>query len=209
MCLWGGRPEHPESPDPKRRKGGGHVAILVILVLIVLWAAVLIPPILRSRNASGIGGVSDFMDGLRSLGRHHGSRHNDLGGPVLHGPTGAPRPAPASSRQPIAPPMAYRRMPGGISPVQRRRRNVLMVLAGAAGLTFLMALVMRSIPFYALFVLATAALGAYCYMLVQLKHRAQAPRSAPVRRMPVARVEAHDDGPKIGDNVIVLRRSVG
>ena len=44
------------------------VAILVILVLGALWAAVLLPPILRSRNSSGMGGVSDFMDGLRSLG---------------------------------------------------------------------------------------------------------------------------------------------
>jgi len=37
------------------------LAILVILLLVVLWAAVLVPPILRSRNQSSFGGVGDFM----------------------------------------------------------------------------------------------------------------------------------------------------
>ena len=147
------------------------MAILVILVLIVLWAAVLLPPILRSRNSSGGGGVSDFMDGLRSLGGRHSSRHPQLGGPVLHGPVGAPRVPAPNPRGPIAPPLPYRPMPGGVSPMQRRRRNVLVVLGGAVGLTFLMALTTRSMPFYGLFLLSVAALGAYCYLLVQLKHR--------------------------------------
>jgi hypothetical protein len=50
----------------------------------------LLPPILRSRNASGGGGVSDFMDSLRSLGRGQTNRHNEFSGPVLHGPVGQP-----------------------------------------------------------------------------------------------------------------------
>jgi hypothetical protein len=185
------------------------VAILVIMVLIVLWAAVLLPPILRSRSASGSGGVSDFMDGLRSLGRGH-ARHHGMGGPVLHGPVGAPRAPAPSPRHPIAPPMQYRPMPGGISPMQRRRRNVLVCLAVAVGLTFFAALVMRSMPFYALFLLSLVALGGYCYLLVQLKHQTHAPRVAPVKRMHVTPVGVEDEpAPKVGDNVIVLRRSVG
>ena len=186
------------------------MAILVILVLVVLWAAVLIPPILRSRNASGVGGVSDFMDGLRSLGgRHHGGRQHQMGGPVLHGLVGAPSQPMRNPRQPLAPPMAYRPMPGGISPMQRRRRNVLFVLGGAVGVTSLLALMARSMMFYLLFFLAAAALGAYCYALVQMKNRAGGARSAPQKRMFVTPVEMEDDSPKVGDNVIVLRRNVG
>jgi hypothetical protein len=186
------------------------VAILVILVLVVLWAAVLIPPILRSRHSSGHGGVSDFMDGLRSLGsRHHHAKGPSLGGPVLHGPVIGPPSSVRNPRQPIAPPMAYRPMPGGISPMQRRRRNVLMALTGAVGLSFLMALVARSMMFFLLFVITVAALGAYCYLLVQMKHRTLSMRAAPPKRTYVTPVEMEDDSPKVGDNVIVLRRNVG
>jgi hypothetical protein len=186
------------------------VAILVILVLVVLWAAVLLPPILRSRSASGHHGVSDFMDGLRALGHRgvHHARGPSLGPPVLHGPVSGPPPVPRS-RQPIAPPMAYRPLPGGISPMQRRRRNVLMVLAGGVGLTLLLALFLRTPFAYLLLLAAVAALGGYCYLLVQLKHRGSALRSAPPKRMYVTPVDVEDDSPKVGDNVIVLRRNVG
>jgi hypothetical protein len=147
------------------------VAILVILVLAVLWAAVLLPPILRSRSASGHHGVSDFMDGLRSLGRSHSHRHAEIGGPVLHGPVGGSMSAPprsiASPRGPIAPPLAYRPMPGGVSPMQRRRRTVLMALAGAVAFLFLVALVMSSMMVWLLFLLSVGALGGYVYLLIR------------------------------------------
>lgn len=187
------------------------MAILVILVLVVLWAAVLLPPILRSRSSGGHHGVSDFMDSLRSLGHRsgHHPRSSTLGPPVLHGPVSGPPPVPRVARQPIAPPMAYRPMPGGVSPMQRRRRNVLMVLGGAVAITFLLALVMRTPMAYLLCFVAVAALGGYCYLLVQLKHRGAALRTAPAKRMYVTPVDVEDDAPKVGDNVIVLRRNVG
>ena len=188
------------------------MAILVILVLVVLWAAVLIPPILRSRNSGGHHGVSDFMDGLRSLGhRSHHSRHSSmLGGPVLHGPMSGPTPVARSPRQPpLAPPMQYRRMPGGVSPMMRRRRNVLVGLGAAVGVTFLLALVMRAPLAYLLFLLALGALGGYCYLLVQIKNRGALTRQAPPKRLYVTPVDVEEDAPKTGDNVIVLRRNVG
>lgn len=189
------------------------MAILVILVLVVLWAAVLIPPILRSRNSGGHHGVSDFMDSLRSLG-HRGSHHKSssmLGGPVLHGPMSGPPPVARGPRQqPLAPPMQYRPMPGGVSPMMRRRRNVLFGLAGAVAFTFLVALVMRSPFAYLLFFVAVAALGTYCYALVQIKNHGSLTRSAaPAKRTYVTPVDVEDDAPKAGDNVIVLRRNVG
>jgi hypothetical protein len=180
------------------------VAILVILVLVVLWAAVLVPPILRSRNAVGIGGVSDFMDSLRSLGGRHNAR-NDFGGTLLHGPVGGGSPG-RGARNPIAPPLAYRPMPGGVSPMQRRRRNVLTTLGGAVGVTFFLALVARSMAFYLLFVLAAAALGGYCYLLVQIKHRAVVARGVTPRQAVVSSIDIEEEAPRTGDNVIVLRR---
>lgn len=188
------------------------MAILVILVLVVLWAAVLVPPILRSRSSGGHHGVSDFMDGLRSLGHrgHHHRGSSMLGGPVLHGPVSGPPPSSRGPRQqPLAPPMQYRPMPGGVSPMMRRRRNVLMGLAGAVGFTFLVALVMRSPFAYLLFVVAAGALGAYCYALVQIKNKGTISRGAPAKRMYVTPVDVEDEAPKAGDNVIVLRRNVG
>ena len=187
------------------------VAILVILVLAVLWAAVLLPPILRSRSASGHHGVSDFMDHLRSLGRSHAHRHAEIGGPVLHGPVSGPPGVPprpvGSARGPIAPPLAYRPMPGGVSPMQRRRRNVLMGLAGAVAFFFLVALVMSSMFVWLLFLVSVGALGGYVYLLVRFKHEAAA-RYAPPKRVYATPI-AKDEPPKVGDNVILLRRSVG
>ena len=186
--------------------------MLVILVLAVLWAAVLLPPILRSRSASGHHGVSDFMDGLRSLGRSHSHRHAEVGGPVLHGPVGRPpgaqsRPV-AAPRGPIAPPLAYRPMPGGVSPMQRRRRNVLVILGGAVGFLFLVALVMSSMMIWLLFLLSVGALGGYVYLLIRYKHEAAA-RYAPPKRVYATPIAREDEAPKVGDNVILLRRSVG
>ena len=93
--------------------------------------------------------------------------------------------------------------------MQRRRRNVLTVLGGAVGFTFLIALVMRSPFAYLLFLVAVAALGGYCYLLVQIKNRGTITRTAPAKRIYVTPVDVEDDAPKAGDNVIVLRRNVG
>jgi hypothetical protein len=114
----------------------------------------------------------------------------------------------ASSRGPIAPPLAYRPMPGGISPMQRRRRNVLVVLAGVVCLTFLVALVMSSMLVWLVFLLSVGALGGYVYLLVQFKHQA-ATRYAPPKRVYATPIAKEDETPKVGDNVILLRRSVG
>lgn len=196
------------------------MAVVVILGLAVLWAAVLLPPILRSRSSGGHHGVSDFMDSLRSLGHRSGQHHRNsmLGGPVLHGPLSGPPPVSRNPRPMVGAvgvpssvpsgPVPYRPMPGGMSPMQRRRRNVLMVLGGAVVVTLLLAFVMRSPLAYFLVVVAVGALAGYCYLLVQLKHRSNAFAAAPMKRSFVTPVDVEDDAPKVGDNVIVLRRNV-
>jgi hypothetical protein len=145
------------------------VAILVILVLLVLWGAVLIPPILRSRAASGAapGGIGDFVGRLRS-GLGHGRQH-DAGLPPLQpimGPVGGPGPS-----------MGPVRTPGGMSPAQRRRRDVLVGLLAAVGVSFFMALLGGSIVFWVLQLFVDAVLGAYVFLLLQHKAKRQQQRS--------------------------------
>lgn len=182
------------------------MAILVILILVILWAAVLVPPILRSRSSATLGGVSDFMDSLRSLGRGHSSRSAArFTGPVLHGPVtagprGVPRPQPAASPYPRPP------APRAMSPMQRRRRNVLTVLGTATGLTLLIALVTGTVVLWLLFLLCAAALGTYMYLLVQFKQGALTRYTTP-QRVYAAPITIEDDSPRVGDNVILLRRS--
>ena len=147
------------------------MAILVILVLAVLWAAVLLPPILRSRSEAGAspGGIGDFVGKLRA-GLGHGQQ-SDPGLPPLQpimGPIGGPAPS-----TPMGPVRATGG--GGMSPTQRRRRDVLLGLAAAAGLTFLMAFFAGSMMFWVLNLLADALLGGYVYLLLQLKARNQVP----------------------------------
>jgi len=64
-----------------------------------------------------------------------------------------------------------------MSAVQRRRRDVLLALAVAVGLTFVAAVALRSTPVIVLNVLADAALVFYVYMLVQVKHRTREQRA--------------------------------
>ena len=158
------------------------MAILVILILLALWGAVLLPPILRARAESGSapGGIGDFVGRLKSglgQGRHHDGALPPLQ-PIM-GPVGGP-----------APPLGPVRAPGGMSQMQRRRRDVLIGLLAAAGLTFLMAFMAGSIFFWVLQLLADALLVGYVCLLLQLKakhqQRRQHARPAPIPiQMPV------------------------
>jgi len=142
------------------------VAIVVILVLGILWAAVLLPPILRARaegGGSGVsGGVGEVMGMFTSaLGRARGTGDGDLPAmQPLMGPVG-----------PVAA-MGAMRAPGGMSQAQKRRRDVLIGLLVAVGITVVMALFSGgSILFVVLNLLADACLGIYVFLLIQMKSR--------------------------------------
>jgi hypothetical protein len=174
------------------------LAIVVILLLGLLWAAVLLPPILRARRSGGRNGVSDFMDSLKSLGR--GSTERRRGGiSTMYRPH---RPA----IRPIAPPMAPLHIPGSRTPVQRRRRDVLVALTIMVALAFVVALMAGSTVFWVLCLAAVGALAGYCYLLVQIKHRG---RDRRVKVRPIGQSHPSYTPDRVGDNVIVLRRTVG
>jgi hypothetical protein len=175
------------------------LAILVILVLGVLWAAVLLPPILRSRNESGVsGGVGDFLSSLRDRfgaghpgGGHLGGglggrmgggmggvgRSNDSFAPMrpIMGPV-TPYGVPQGPVNGMGMPMGPVSVPGAMTPQQRRRRDVFVGLLGLAGFTMLLALMARTPIFFVFQLLADGALGGYVYILLQYKARAQADR---------------------------------
>ena len=163
------------------------MAILVILVLAIMWAAVLLPPILRARaeGAGGVSGVSDFFHRLREgLGR---GRLADPSLPPLQpimGPIGG-GPVNGASSNGSSTPIGPVRVPGAMSPAQRRRRDVLVLLLAFAGIMLLMGLMSGSMIVWIIQLLADVMIGAYVYMLLQLKARSSASNT---ERRPVAPV---------------------
>lgn len=203
------------------------MAVLVILILGILWAAVLLPPILRARGNSGMpGGVGDFMGRLRDgLGRHQSNdpslpRMQPLMGPVT------PYGRPDDPMGPVGTPMGP--VAGTMTPQQRRRRDILVGLLAVAGLSLLMAMVGGKMILWVLNLGADALLGGYVYLLLQFKARAagQQPRAArpamtaamtgvpampnvhdlAARRFPPATTSHVETAPR-GATVLALRRS--
>ena len=139
------------------------MTVVLILIIILAWVAFLGPSILRARNRQGRSdSVGDFHHRLNQLGRTNG-RHRDH----------PKRPPAMSFQRPMFGPTPSGRP---MTPIQRRRRDVLLVLAGLAGVTLLAALATRSVPMFLLNLLADAALVAYVYMRVQVKQRAREQR---------------------------------
>ena len=153
------------------------MAVAVLLILAVLWAAVLVPPVLRNRSegrrGSAFGGMSFGL-----------GKSNPLSSPInrpLGGRAGAPyRPGAYLARSPgagapRADGAARPGLLGGTSPsgamtaAQKRRRDVLMILVCAAGLTLLLALFTRSLAVWGVQFVVDLALGGYLFLLYQLK----------------------------------------
>jgi hypothetical protein len=137
------------------------LTIAVILILGVIWAVVLIPPILkaragRPRNDS----VGDFHYRLRMLGQTNGT-HRD-------------RPARLSLSRPA---FAPHRGSGRQSPRQKRRQDVLLVMLGVCAATLFLALLSRMTVLLVVHLACDALLAAYLYLLVRHKQRATEQRS--------------------------------
>lgn len=135
------------------------MAIPVLLILAALWAAVLLPPFLRARAERGGG---RFADRLGAFGTHRTRSPiaRPLGGPLR----------PVGAAHPYAVGLARG---GAMSPLQRRRRDVLVVLGGVALAALVLAVIAQSVPVILFALVALGALVAYCAALVQLKRRRQ------------------------------------
>jgi hypothetical protein len=161
------------------------LAIPVLLILAVLWAAVLVPPVLRSRSESRRGDVGDFTSRLGSVtGRRSARSMGRRTGRPLHAVPGAgfgsARPdgvegrrgngarAAHSASQPIAsvaPPAPTS------SAAQRRRRDVLIILSGSAIVSLVVVLLLGSPILWLAQVLADLMLVIYVVLLLLMKRR--------------------------------------
>ena len=125
----------------------------VLFTLAVVWAAFLLPSILRRyRDGRPGSSVVSFRQQLSTLERAtpgHSLRLSNTG-PV-----------------PIV-----KSVPPARKTQVRRRRDVLLVLMGTTALTFLAALAMGGYA-TALFVASAVALGGYVWALVQIRHRTE------------------------------------
>lgn len=147
---------------------------MVLLALAAIWAAVLVPPYLQKRRATHpSSSVVDFHQQLAVLQRT--GRALD-GAPLQEGY--APR-AHVAGPAPMARP-AMGRPTMTRSDVLRRRRDVVVTLAAAVGLTFLLALALGG-NVWLLHLLADAAFLGYVALLLHIKETRRQPVQANVR----------------------------
>lgn len=132
--------------------------MLFLMILAVVWAAVLVPPFVRSRRDGRPGSsVMSFRAQLSTLERA----------------------TPGSSLRPVADHRPAVHSALGSIDARRRRRDVLVGLLGATGLTFLLAFAVGGL-FTLLFLISVASLGGYVYALRQ-RHLRTMERVAKVR----------------------------
>ena len=170
------------------------MTLLVLLILAVIWAAVLLPPYLQNRSESRpADSISTFRNQLSVLER----RSTMVVGPS--GPVGpAPR-RPAPAARPVVQAQAQRARLARLE-AKRRRRDILVTLLAAAGLTLVLGLF--ATPVLLLHLVIDALLGAYVALLVRQRRIAEE-RSVKVRYLQPAR-----RAPQVQPQ-LALRRSAG
>ena len=138
----------------------------VLILLAIVWAIVLVPPLVRNRADLRPGSsVSSFRQDLAVIGRTTPTssfRPSSLPG------VGHAIPSGPSAR--AAAPLAG--TPSGRAAARKRRRDVLFALGGVAGFTFLLALAFGG-PLLLLHLLVDVALAGYLYLLVQMRKMAE------------------------------------
>ncbi len=135
--------------------------MLVLVILAVVWAAVLVPPVVRNRrDGRPDNSVLSFRAQLSTLERA----------------------TPGTTLRPYAAPGRPAAAPQASAAVKRRRREVLVGLGGATAFSLLLALAFGGTFLTLFFLLTASAFGLYVYALRQLQMRALE-REAKVRTL--------------------------
>jgi len=162
------------------------VTLLVLVILAVIWAAVLLPPYLQNRSESRpADSISTFRNQLSVL-----ERRATMSVPGH----------PGVVSRPTARPVQLDRARMARAEAKRRRRDILVTLLAAAGLTLVLGLVLPQVLL--LHVVIDLLLGAYVALLVR-QRRLVEERSVKVRYLANAR-PARAPQPQLA-----LRRSAG
>lgn len=145
------------------------MTVVVLLALAGIWAAVLLPPYLQKRRATHpSSSVVDFHHQLAVLQRTGRALH---GGPLHTGYAARP----TVSRSAYGPTM---RQPAARSDVMSRRRDVMMSMLVAAGLSLLLALIFGG-NLWLLHLVIDAGLLGYVALLIQAQGQPVAYTQAP------------------------------
>lgn len=151
---------------------------LVLVILAVIWAAVLLPPFLQNRSESRpADSISTFRNQLHVLERR------SLGTPAPSRPLSV-RPVSASARFDRAPLGTVDRARLARMAAKKRRRDVLVTLLAAAGLTLGLSLLLPQVLL--LHIAIDVLLGAFVALLVRQQRLAEE-RSMKVRYLAEAR----------------------
>lgn len=128
------------------------MTILFLIILGCLWAAVLVPPLLRARTERKTGAIGDYA---HTLGVLKTSNRN-----VRSMPRSAAALVDGSKHSQTINKKAM---------IKKRRRDVFTAMLVTVGVTFLLALVTGSIVVWVLHILCDIALGIYIFLLIQIK----------------------------------------
>ena len=168
---------------------------MVLVVLAIVWAAVLLPPLFRARAegrpGDSIGSFSHQLHVLKRTAPTSVAPANSLSASVA-----VRRPAPAAVPAPARP--ARTHTPDSIRRARtlRRRRDVLLALMAAMGVTFLLGFLGLGVM-WTLHVLFDLAFAGYVVLLVRIRNAA-AERDMKLRFLP---------GPVQAEPALLLRRS--
>jgi hypothetical protein len=146
----------------------------VLFILAVLWAVVLVPPLLRSRSQHSADSIVDFNNKLDVLGRTNG--HLEVEN------LSAGEPSPPSPDRDLVP--ALRASAAQRS--ARRRRDAIRVLMASVTVTLVLAAVTHAAAAWALQILVDVLVAAY-FALWAWARTLQVERAEKVRYMPERR----------------------
>jgi len=159
----------------------------VLFILAVLWAVVLVPPLLRSRSQRSADSIVDFNYKLDVLGRTNGNLEElpqtvPVPQPAVLSQGPAPAVAPDVARQAV---VVQRVAASGRS--AKRRRDLVRVFSAAIVVSLLLATATRSPAVWALQMVVDLLAGTYA-LLWAWARSAQAERAVKVHYMPELRV---------------------
>ena len=161
----------------------------VLIILAVLWAVVLVPPLLRSRRSQrSADSIVDFNYKLDMLGHMNGRRRRRA--------PAAPLPARVPAATAALAPVPYAGPTTAAQRSARRRRAVLQVLGGSLVATLFLAIGAHSLAFWLLQIVVDVLAAAYLALWAWVRSL-EADRIEKVRYIPELRVPE-----------LALRRSV-
>ncbi len=144
------------------------MTIPVLIILGALWAAVLVPPLLRARSERQTGAIGDYTHTLGVL--KSSNRRVTMARPAAGLVDG--------SMHQETPRAAH---------IKKRRKDVFTALLATSGITLVLAVFLGNGTLWLIHILSDIALAAYVFMLIQIKDQQRMRREDSSGRPPIRR----------------------